>query len=107
MTEYCKHGIDMAITCRKCGRTKVVEVPNFLAKKNGFTNSIDALEQTVRRMNRELQEERVAPRSAPAADRQAVEERVSPTAAPPVADESTDAPPRPPDPPERFPWQRR
>lgn len=94
MTEYCKHGIDMAITCRKCGRTKVVEVPNFLAKKNGFTNSIDALEQTVRRMNRELAEERVAPRQAPAAT-------------PPVADESTDAPSRPPDPPERFPWQRR
>ena len=94
MTEYCKHGIDMATTCRKCGRTKVVEVPNFLAKKNGFTNSIDALEETVRRMNRELAEGRVAPRPAPAP-------------APPVAEKTTEAPPPPPDPPERFPWQRR
>ncbi|HEX2148565.1 MAG TPA: hypothetical protein VHI31_00100 [Actinomycetota bacterium] len=94
MTEYCKHGLDMATTCRKCGRTKVVEVPNFLAKKNGFTNSIDALEETVRRMNRELAEERVAPRPEPAA-------------AEPAADKTTEAPAPPPDPPERFPWQRR
>jgi len=97
MTEYCKHGLDMATTCRKCGRIKVVEVPDFAAKKNGFTSSIGRLEETVRQMNAELSR----PASTPPPVR-------APQAAPeesvPPGDDDT---PPPPPPIERFPWQRR
>lgn len=97
MTEYCKHGLDMAMTCRKCGRIKVVEVPNFAAKKNGFTNSIGKLEETVRKMKDELARpvSPPPPAQAPQSGREA--------AAP--AEQGDDTPPPPP-PVERFPWQR-
>ncbi len=97
MTEYCKHGLKMDIPCRKCGRTSVAVVPNFEALKNGFTSSIDNLEETVRRMQAEL--------ARPVQRPEAVE--------PPAARAEPDAeapyespPPPPPSPPERFPWQR-
>lgn len=54
MTEYCKHGINMNITCRKCGRIVKVEAPNFAAKRHAFTNSIDRLEKAVQRMQVDL-----------------------------------------------------
>jgi hypothetical protein len=99
MTEYCKHGIDMASTCRKCGRTKVVEVPNFKAKKDGFINSIDRLEETIRKMHRELAEDPVAYRQ-PAAAREAVPD-------PEIESGPVEENPTPSAPPDRFPWQRR
>lgn len=93
MPDYCKHGLEMSQTCRKCGRIKVVEVPNFEAMKNGFTSSIDRLEETVRKMRIEL------------------------TSAPPPADNPPDEPAasndsdvaEPPPPPKEiiFPWQKR
>lgn len=57
MTEYCKHGINMNITCRKCGRIVKVEAPNFAAKRHAFTNSIDRLEKAVQRMQVDLARE--------------------------------------------------
>lgn len=99
MTEYCKHGQDMASTCRKCGRVKVVEVPDFAAKKNSFTSSIGRLEDTVRRMNVELSSgpvSRPTPWAPPSA--------ASP--APATGEEEADTAPPPP-PVEKFPWQRR
>lgn len=102
MTEYCKHGLDMATTCRKCGRTKVVEVPNFKAKKDGFTNSINRLEETIRRMQVELAEDSGVYREPPAAA-EPTPEVPAPAAAPaPVEDDTP-----PPAAPEKFPWQRR
>jgi hypothetical protein len=98
MTEYCKHGLDMAMTCRKCGRIKKVEVPDFAAKKVGFTSSIGRLEETVRQMNAELAKPVYSP--PPARAQQAAPEPVP-------ADEDDDTPPPPPPPIERFPWQRR
>lgn len=98
MTEYCKHGQDMASTCRKCGRIKVVEAPDFAAKKNRFTSSIGKLEETVRRMNVELS-------SRPGPPPPAWAPRAASTPAP-AADEEAEAVPPPP-PVERFPWQRR
>ncbi|CAN5826607.1 hypothetical protein BH23ACT12_BH23ACT12_01020 [soil metagenome] len=94
MTEYCKHGVNMATTCRKCGRTMVVEVPDFAARKNGFTNSIDLLEETVRKMKVELAQAAAAP---PPPSPEPVDE------ASPKEDPEPNAPPVPP---ERFPWQR-
>lgn len=98
MTEYCKHGLDMAMTCRKCGRIKVVEVPDFAAKKHGFTSSIGRLEETVRNMNAELSKPVYAPPPPPRAP-QARDE--------PAAKDDDDETPPPPPPVERFPWQRR
>lgn len=97
MTEYCKHGFDMAMTCRKCGRIKVVQAPDFAAKKLGFTSSIGRLKETVRQMNAELAR---PVSSAPPTWASPV------TAEPAPADEDDDNPPPPP-PVERFPWQRR
>ena len=104
MTEYCKHGVDMATTCRKCGRTKVVEVPNFKAKKDGFTNSIDRLEETIRRMQIELAQDPGVYREPQAAAAEPAPE--SPTA-PAVASAPVEGDTPPPTPPEKFPWQRR
>lgn len=97
MTEYCKHGLDMTMTCRKCGRIKVVEVPDFAAKKNAFTSSIDRLEETVRQMNAELSRPAYTPPPVRAPEA-APEESVPP------GDDDT---PPPPPPIEKFPWQRR
>lgn len=105
MTEYCKHGVQMTTTCRKCGRTVVVEVPDFAARKNGFTDSIGLLEETVRKMNAELAGERSAPgiaAQAPADAADPVPQSVAQDA--PAGDDGPDSPPAPP---ERFPWQRR
>lgn len=104
MTEYCKHGLDMATTCRKCGRTKVVEVPNFKAKKDGFTNSINRLEETIRRMQVELAEDPGAYREPPAAASEPAQEAPAAPAAAPAPVEDGNPPPAPP---EKFPWQRR
>jgi hypothetical protein len=105
MTEYCKHGLDMATTCRKCGRTKVVEVPNFKAKKDGFTNSIERLEETIRRMQVELTQNPGAYRETPDAAREPGPEEVpAPVSDAPAAPEEDTAPPAPP---QTFPWQRR
>lgn len=101
MTDYCKHGVKMATTCRKCGRTMVVEVPDFAARKQRFTNSIDQLEETVRRMNAELAGQRANPR-IPSPPAESGPESSSQD--PPAGD---DGPAPPPAPPERFPWQRR
>jgi hypothetical protein len=103
MTEYCKHGLDMATTCRKCGRTKVVEVPNFKAKKDGFLNSIDRLEATIRKMQQELARDPGDYREPPAAAGE-------PAPAVPAAHSETPAPDEekpPAAPPQLFPWQRR
>lgn len=82
----------MAMTCRKCGRIKVVEAPDFAAKKMGFASSIDRLEETVRQMHAEL----ARPLSTP-----------PPARAPePVPAEEGDDNPPPPPPVERYPWQR-
>jgi hypothetical protein len=97
MTEYCKHGFDMARTCRKCGRIMKVEAPDFAAKKMGFTSSIGRLEETVRRMNAELAK---PVSSAPPT-------RAAPARPEPAASEEDDENPPPPPPVERFPWQRR
>jgi hypothetical protein len=99
MTDYCKHGVKMTTTCRKCGRTMVVEVPDFAARKHGFTNSISLLEETVAKMTAELAGERAAPR-IPAA-----EESPEPPSRDLAAGDDEETPP--PAPPERFPWQRR
>lgn len=93
MTEYCKHGFDMAMTCRKCGRIMKVEAPDFAAKKMGFTSSIGRLEETVRQMNAELARPVSPPPRAPQ------------TAEAEPSDEDDDNPPPPP-PVERYPWQR-
>lgn len=104
MTEYCKHGLDMATTCRKCGRTKVVEVPNFKAKKDGFTNSIDRLEETVRRMQIELAQNPGGYRQPPVPAQEPPSD-VPATAADAATPPEEDTPP--PAPPQTFPWQRR
>lgn len=96
MTDYCKHGVKMQTTCRKCGRLMVVEVPDFAARKDEFTNSIDLLEQTVRRMTDELARERAVPPPPPLA---AVPEENEP----PSSEHPEPDPPAP----ERYPWQRR
>lgn len=96
MTEYCKHGLNMAMTCRKCGRIKTVEVPDFAAKKNRFTSSIGRLEETVRNMNAELSRPVSPP--PPVRAPQAAESA-------PAHDDDETPPPAPPV--ERYPWQRR
>lgn len=114
MSDYCKHGLAMDIPCRKCGRTRVVEVPNFEAKKNSFTDSIDKLERTVRHMQQELAAP--APRTPPPPMTEPAPGEPSPAepaAAPPAPLGTEPAPDEPgPEPappasaPERFPWQR-
>lgn len=85
----------MSQTCRKCGRIKVASAPAFEAKKISFLNSISRLEESVRRMQVELA--KPPPARAPAED---------------TPDRSEDdeqgrsAPSPPPEPPQRFPWQR-
>lgn len=88
MTEYCKHGLEMTQTCRRCGRIKVGSAPHFEALKNGFVSSIDRLEETVRLMQIELA------KGPPPPLREEAE-----------AEPESEAPP-PPKPVERFPWQR-
>jgi transcription elongation factor Elf1 len=106
MTEYCKHGMDMATTCRKCGRTKVVEVPNFKAKKDSFTNSIDRLEETIRKMQVELANDPGTYREPAAAPVEPPPARVSPAPAPAAAAPEEEEETPPPAPPQKFPWQR-
>jgi hypothetical protein len=98
MTDYCKHGVDLARTCRKCGRIMVVEAPEFAAKKLGFTSSIGRLEETVRQMNAELA--RPVSSAPPVWATPAKPE-------PARSDDDDDDNPPPPPPVERFPWQRR
>lgn len=86
MTEYCKHGIDMQQTCRRCGRVKRVEVPNFGQRQRAFSESINRLEDSVRRLQEEVARGTFAPREID----------------PP--EEPSPEPPAPP--PERYPWQR-
>ena len=88
MGDFCKHGIDMALSCTKCGRIKMGQVSNFEAKKNGFLRSLDRLEQTMRRLQTELANE---PRSVAPPERS-------------DQDSADASPPAPP--PQRYPWQR-
>ena len=89
MSEYCKHGVAMAQTCRKCGRVKTAQASDFAARKEGFLHSIDRLEETVRQMQVEL-----ARPPLPAAEK------------PEDPGKPESDPAEPPDPPQRFPWQR-
>lgn len=104
MSDYCKHGLAMDIPCRKCGRTRVVEVPNFEAKRNSFTDSIGKLEETVRQMQQEL--------ASPASDEQApARTEPEPVATAPLdaetaPDEDVSDPAAPTPAPQHFPWQR-
>lgn len=94
MAEYCKHGIEMLQTCRRCGRVKQMEVPNFKTLQEGFSSSIARLEETVRRMKAELENPaRYQPGPTPAPD--------------PDADADPDADPGPEPPETIYPWQRR
>lgn len=97
MTEYCKHGINVNITCRKCGRIVKVEAPNFAAKRYAFTASIDRLEKAVQRMQVDLATER-SPASVAASHKREPDAVTTETTA------GAEAPP--PEPPTRgYPWQ--
>lgn len=101
MSQYCKHGIDMGITCRKCGRIMQVEVPFFAAKRYAFTNSIQRLEETVRKMQVDL----ASRRAEIPPNRTTPEPEPEPKPAEqPGASEAP--PPAPAPPPQRYPWQR-
>jgi hypothetical protein len=105
MSQYCKHGIDMRITCRKCGRIMQVEVPFFAAKRYAFTNSIQRLEETVRKMQLDLATRR--PEIPPRRPTSEPEPEPQPGAAErPAASQAPPPPPPPPSPPQRYPWQR-
>lgn len=97
MTEYCKHGINMNITCRKCGRIVKVEAPNFAAKRYAFTNSIDRLEKAVQRMQVDLAKE---PSPASVAAPQQHEQDAAKTE---TAARAETPPPAPPT--RGYPWQ--
>lgn len=87
MPDYCKHGLEMTQTCRKCGRIKAGQASDFESRKNGFLSSIDALEEAVRRMQIELAKE---PLNSTQPEEPVQEEAEQPQ----------------PEPPQRFPWQR-
>ncbi|HEX2178535.1 MAG TPA: hypothetical protein VHL54_03305 [Actinomycetota bacterium] len=102
MSQYCKHGIDMRITCRKCGRIMQVDVPFFAAKRYAFTNSIQRLEETVRKMQVDLASRR--PEIPPHRTTPDPEPQPTQASEQPAASEAPPPPPAPP--PQRYPWQR-